>query len=188
MLRAKWISESKYELYWVYDSAHTYTRYSFQFISAEDWDIDTTVTYITSTDGLPTVDNNTYNGVIQAYVARTPDANNYGAMTGASISNSGNIKTTTLNVTGASTLTGGITAGSTIEATGTISSKANIIAYATNSSDNRLKKNIHPMKDGMDVIQNLQPVRFKWNDKAEELTGGTLKNNDDGVGFIAQEA
>lgn len=66
---------------------------------------------------------------MQAYIARTPDANNYGAMTGASITNSGLVKTATLNVTGASTLTGAVTAGSTITATGNIVSKAAITAY-----------------------------------------------------------
>ena len=55
---------------------------------------------------------------MEAYIARTPDANNYGAMTGASITNSGLVKTATLNVTGASTLTGAVTANNTLYVSG----------------------------------------------------------------------
>lgn len=44
------------------------------------------------------------------------------------------------------------------------------------------------MDDAMEMIKRLNPVRFKWNDKASELTNGKISDGDDGVGFIAQEA
>lgn len=109
-------------------------------------------------------------------------------MTGTSITNSGTVKTATLNVTGTSTLTGAVTAGSTITATGNILSKGAITAYQSNASDRRLKKEIRHMDNAMDVVKKLNPVRFKWNEKASKLTNGKICDGDDGVGFIAQEA
>ena len=185
-LIAKRIAQSKYELYWVYYQNTAYVRFHFHFFQTNNWTVDTTCTSITA-DEVPEVDGLT-TGVMQAYIARTPDANNYGAMTGASITNSGLVKTATLNVTGASTLTGAVTAGSTITATGNIVSKAAITAYQSSASDKRLKKEIHHMDDAMEMIKRLNPVRFKWNDKASKLTNGKISDGDDGVGFIAQEA
>lgn len=185
-LIAKRIATSKYELYWVGSNASTYRKFAYHFFQTNNWTIDTTCTSITA-DEVPEVDGST-TGVLEAYIARMPDANNYGAMTGASITNSGLVKTATLNVTGASTLTGAVTAGSTITATGNIVSKAAITAYSSSASDRRLKKEIHHMDDAMDVIKKLNPVHFKWNQKASKLTNGKICDGDDGVGFIAQEA
>ena len=93
-------------------AASTYKRFHFHFLQTNNWTVDTTCTSITA-DEVPTVDGSATGG-IEAYIARTPDANNYGAMTGESITNSGTVKTATLNVTGTSTLTGAVTAGSTL--------------------------------------------------------------------------
>lgn len=52
-----------------------------------------------------------------------------------------------------------------------------ITAFATyHSSDINLKKNINTLTNCYDVVNDLNPVGFKW-----------IKNNKDNVGFIAQE-
>lgn len=51
--------------------------------------------------------------------------------------------------------------------------KGNILAYgnvtAYYSSDERLKKDIKQLNNSLDLINQLEPVSFKWNDKAKEL-------------------
>ena len=55
--------------------------------------------------------------------------------------------------------------------------KDDITAFSTNiPSDIRLKKNVINIINGLDIINKLRPVRFKWN-----------KNNEEYIGFIAQE-
>jgi hypothetical protein len=55
--------------------------------------------------------------------------------------------------------------------------KGDITAFSTNiPSDIRLKKNIINITNGLDIINKLRPVKFKWN-----------KNNEEYIGFIAQE-
>jgi hypothetical protein len=55
--------------------------------------------------------------------------------------------------------------------------RGNITAFSTNvPSDIRLKKNVKDIKNGLTLINNLRPVKFKWN-----------KTNNDYIGFIAQE-
>lgn len=49
-------------------------------------------------------------------------------------------------------------------------------------SDIRMKKDIHPFKDGLDVLLKINPVRFKYNG-----LGGYENDNKDYVGVIAQE-
>ena len=52
-----------------------------------------------------------------------------------------------------------------------------ITAFATyHSSDINLKKNINTLTNYYDIVNDLNPVGFKW-----------IKNNKDNVGFIAQE-
>lgn len=53
----------------------------------------------------------------------------------------------------------------------------NITAFSTAViSDNRFKYNINNITDGLEVINKLQPVRYKWK-----------KNNKKMIGFIAQD-
>ncbi len=101
----------------------------FHFFQTNNWTVDTTCTSITA-DEIPTVDGSV-TGVMEAYIARTPDANNYGAMTGASITNSGTVKTATLNVTGKSTLTGAVTAGNSLSVAGTSTLTGAVTAGST---------------------------------------------------------
>ena len=55
--------------------------------------------------------------------------------------------------------------------------KGNITAFSTSiPSDIRLKKDIYNITDGLTIINKLRPVQFKWN-----------KNNEEYIGFIAQE-
>ena len=48
----------------------------------------------------------------------------------------------------------------------------------TEESDRRLKKNIRPINNGLDIVQGLQGVRFQWKD--ERRPGYQ-------IGFIAQD-
>lgn len=67
---------------------------------------------------------------------------------------------------------------------GNISAYGNITAYS--SSDKRLKQDIKPLEKSLDIINQLNPVSFKWNDKAVELD--MFKNTDEiQFGLIAQE-
>jgi hypothetical protein len=55
--------------------------------------------------------------------------------------------------------------------------KGDITAFAINiPSDIRLKKNVSNITNGLDIINKLRPVSFKWN-----------KTNEEYIGFIAQE-
>lgn len=67
---------------------------------------------------------------------------------------------------------GGVTSTGT---TGIISNSTNTTTYAT-SSDYRLKSNIAPLINGLDVIKELNPVSFNWN-----------YDQTQGDGFIAHE-
>jgi len=58
-----------------------------------------------------------------------------------------------------------------------------ITAYS--ASDARLKKEIAPLSNSLQIIQNLNPVSYKWNNIAKELN--PLKGNDRDFGLIAQE-
>lgn len=176
---------------------YLYKRFHFHFFQTNNWTVDTTCTSITA-DEVPTV-NGSVTGVMEAYIARTPDANNYGAMTGTSITNSGTVKTATLNVTGTSTLTGAVTAGSTLYVSGitrlgtsTSSYKLNvggdIYSSATirgttlqlsglgySSSDKRLK-NIHGEYNiGLEDISKIPIVSYDMKDDEEHKeTIGTV--------------
>jgi hypothetical protein len=50
-----------------------------------------------------------------------------------------------------------------------------------NQSDIRLKKDIAPFNDGLDIIRKINPVRFRYNGK------GYTRDNDECIGVIAQE-
>jgi len=52
----------------------------------------------------------------------------------------------------------------------------------TNPSDLRLKKNIRPFADGLEVIEKINPVRYQYNG----LAG--LPNDMEGIGVVAQDA
>lgn len=68
-------------------------------------------------------------------------------------------------------------------------SPANIVAVgevtAYSSSDKRLKKNIKPITNSLDIIEKLNPVQFNWNQKAKELNKEKDERNN--YGLIAQE-
>lgn len=51
----------------------------------------------------------------------------------------------------------------------------------SNLSDERLKKNIKPLKDGLSIILRLQGVEFNWKDSLKDKQYGRVK------GFIAQD-
>ncbi|HZJ99674.1 MAG TPA: tail fiber domain-containing protein, partial [Tissierellaceae bacterium] len=67
---------------------------------------------------------------------------------------------------------------------GNVTATGEVTAYS--SSDVRLKQNIKPIENALDIISKLNPVTFNWNSKAIELN----KNKDSdriNYGVIAQE-
>lgn len=68
--------------------------------------------------------------------------------------------------------------------------KGNVLVYgnvtAYYSSDKRLKKDINQLNNSLDLINQLEPVKFKWNNKAKELD--SFKDLDTTqYGLIAQQ-
>lgn len=74
--------------------------------------------------------------------------------------------------------------GNKLQVTGNITATGEITAYS--SSDERLKKNIEPITNGLDIIDKINPVSYNWNDKAIELNPTKSINKSD-VGVVAQE-
>ena len=66
---------------------------------------------------------------------------------------------------------------------GNITAAGEITAFST--SDKSLKKNIKTLDNSLDIINQLNPVSYNWNDKAKELNPNKTDAVD--VGVIAQE-
>jgi len=86
------------------------------------------------------------------------------------------------------TVGSGITASSlstsaTIHAGTNITAAGEVTAYS--SSDKRLKKNIKPIENATEILAQLKPVTFHWNDKAKALN--RAKDDRLNYGLIAQE-
>jgi len=64
-----------------------------------------------------------------------------------------------------------------------ITAVGEITAYS--ASDIRLKSNIKPIVNSLDIINQLNPVSYNWNAKAKELNSNKTDKTD--VGLIAQE-
>ena len=84
---------------------------------------------------------------------------------------------TATNISAGSTVRGNIVSGSTVRtatiyATDTIYANGDVVAGYT--SDRRLKKDIQTITPDKahEVLCNLNPVEFEWNDKMEDLTEG----------------
>jgi len=87
------------------------------------------------------------------------------------------INSTTDNGTDKLQVNGSAFFNSNINATG------DVTAFQT--SDKRLKKNILPIDNSLDIINKLNPVSYNWNSKAKELN--PTKTDDKNFGLIAQE-
>lgn len=57
------------------------------------------------------------------------------------------------------------------------------------ASDRRLKMNIEPLSDALDLVARLRPVRFQWRPPSAREVGSdlTLPQDTTQIGFIAQE-
>ena len=66
---------------------------------------------------------------------------------------------------------------------GNIQATGEITAYS--ASDKRLKSNIKSIGNSLDIINQLNPVSYNWNEKAKELNSNKTDKKD--VGLIAQE-
>jgi hypothetical protein len=95
----------------------------------------------------------------------------FGSATGAS------------NIHGAVYYSGG-TAGitQTAEAVGTLATKGGIVTTFTAVSDERLK-NFVPYNGGLKELLGITPIRYRWNEKGQELSGQSGER--DYVGFSA---
>ena len=91
-----------------------------------------------------------------------------------------NISTATL-IASTGISTGSIYA-SGISLNGNFVATGDITAFG-NLSDKRLKKNITPIQNGLDIVNQLEPVIFSWKD----TISNTSKRGTKDVGFIAQE-
>ena len=71
---------------------------------------------------------------------------------------------------------------------GDLGASGNVVAYV--SSDERLKEEIRPLSQSLSVVQQMNPVRFRWNDSGSQMGWGKEKaytNKGYDLGFIAQE-
>ncbi|WP_430815211.1 tail fiber domain-containing protein [Carboxylicivirga sp. RSCT41] len=71
-----------------------------------------------------------------------------------------------------------------ISGEGNLTARGTIKAYAT--SDRRLKEDIKPLSNSLDVVNKLNPVSYKWNEKGVDLMSLSDDKVDD-IGLIAQE-
>ena len=75
--------------------------------------------------------------------------------------------------------------GSALSVTGDVYASGGVTALYTSSSDRRLKDNIKPF-NAMEIVDKLNPVSFKWNDKAKELSDAF--GDEVNYGLIAQDS
>lgn len=73
--------------------------------------------------------------------------------------------------------------GSIVSVEGNLYATGEVTAFQ--ASDARLKEDIKPLINSLDIINNLNPVSFKWNETAKELNSN--KSDDINYGLIAQE-
>lgn len=70
-----------------------------------------------------------------------------------------------------------------ISSSGNLTASGEITAFS--ASDSRLKMDIVPLSDSLQIIERMNPVSYKWNSIAKELN--PLKDNNKDYGLIAQE-
>ena len=75
--------------------------------------------------------------------------------------------------------------GSALSVTGDVYASGGVTALYTSSSDRRLKDDIKPF-NAMEIVDKLNPVSFKWNDKAKELSDAF--GDEINYGLIAQDS
>ena len=78
---------------------------------------------------------------------------------------------------------GGVLAAGEIKSNSNITAQGELTAYV--ASDKRLKKNIKPIDNALNVINKLEAVSYNWNDKAKKLNEN--KTNQKDFGLIAQD-
>lgn len=78
--------------------------------------------------------------------------------------------------------TSGVSAGSFATVTA-ITTVGGIVTQLTGTSDERLK-DAQAYQDGLSVIEHIQPVKYRWNEKGQKHTG--ISGDKEFVGFLAQ--
>jgi hypothetical protein len=114
-----------------------------------------------------------------------------GVGTGAAASIAGSIQCASIALNGAvaspsaGTYYSGGTAGvtQTAEAVGTLATIGGIVTTFTAVSDERLK-NSSAYKGGLEEVLNIVPIKYRWNEKGQELSG--QKGDKEYIGFSAQ--
>jgi hypothetical protein len=88
---------------------------------------------------------------------------------------------TKINNSGISTV--GLTASGSGTFGGNVTAQGEVTAYS--SSDIRLKRDVLPITNALDIIEKLNPVRYRWNKKAIALN--SAKDDRINYGLIAQQ-
>ena len=82
-----------------------------------------------------------------------------------------------------------VASGYVLDTNGSVMVNGNLVAtgdiIAFSSSDRRLKRDIKPIVNGLELVEQLNPVTYKWNKKAKELFNADVNKNN--FGLIAQE-
>jgi hypothetical protein len=79
--------------------------------------------------------------------------------------------------------------GYILDTNGSVKVNGNLVAtgdvIAFSSSDRRLKEDIKPIKNALNLVGRLNPVTYRWNKKAQKLFNADVTKNN--FGLIAQE-
>jgi hypothetical protein len=61
------------------------------------------------------------------------------------------------------------------------------IGFITTCSDRKIKQDIESIENGLELILQLEPVEFDWNQKFMDLNTSFPEHRKHSIGFIAQE-
>jgi hypothetical protein len=61
------------------------------------------------------------------------------------------------------------------------------IGASTSCSDRKIKTDIETIENGLELLLQLEPVEFDWNETFYQMTAGWPEDKKHSVGFIAQE-
>ncbi len=95
-----------------------------------------------------------------------------------------NRRMATLDVTRSNVIVNGnlVATGGTLNISGNVYCTGDVSGFGQ-LSDRRLKSDITPLENCLDIIKSLDPVRFKWNDSEFN----TYRKGKQDVGLIAQD-
>ena len=68
-----------------------------------------------------------------------------------------------------------------------IGNASGYIQTATSCSDKKIKTDIETIENGLELLLQLEPVEFDWNETFYQIKSGWPEDKKHSVGFIAQE-